>query len=103
MYYLDGKGIEVRRSLVPDQADRETVDRGFAILCLAACECAARHADELDLGEEDGPELRAKWQGLVSLLLDMAHWATPEAGEREDYIHLDEFFDYLEDPYGNRY
>lgn len=81
VFPLDGRASEVRDTLAPPRCDAWECSRAFAILCLAASECAARFRDVLDLGSDADAHLCGRWAAVLSTLIAMAHWATPEAGD----------------------
>lgn len=91
MQPLDGPSIDLANEHAPRGCDVHTAQRALALFCLASAEVAARLADEADLGAGLTAGERRDWQSVISTLLDFAHHASPEAGERGEPgpLHVD--------------
>jgi hypothetical protein len=68
---------DLARSLAPNDCDRTTLERAFAILSGAAAACASRLAEPVQ-GQALTLAAVENWQGISSALLEMADFATPD-------------------------
>lgn len=94
---LDGPSTVLHHQMAPPGCDRATNDRAFAVLCMAAWACAARHHDVLDLGKGEMEGLRMAWTELGFALHQMAEWACKDARRTDGEDDRGEnWTDYLE-------